>query len=274
MKERIVGALIVLIYALLMYLLPYNYYYSLVYLLGVFMVVELFKMASLEKLLTWAVLLFSLAFFVAVNLPLVLSLLSKVFSSFSLIFYSGTFLSYLLILLPVLFSLTLLLLSLLSYGEVKTSFFPTLFFLIYITFGTVALAKLTKPYFLLLLSIVWSTDTFAYLVGKYFGKRRITPKVSPKKTLEGSVGGSLAGALLSLLIGSELGLLEPSLESLFILFFLTVVSQLGDLLESALKRLFGVKDSGNIIPGHGGVLDRLDSTLAVSPFLFVIGGLS
>ncbi|WP_456342372.1 phosphatidate cytidylyltransferase [Thermovibrio sp.] len=274
MKDRIIGAFIVVVYALLMYLLPYNYYYSLVYLLGVFMTVELFKISSHEKLLTWGVLLFSIAYFIAVNLPAILSLLSTLFSSLSILFYSGTFFSYLLIILPAFFSLSLLFLSLLTYGEVKSGFFPVLFFLVYITFGTVALAKLTKPYFLLLLSIVWSTDTFAYLVGKYFGKRRITPTVSPKKTLEGSLGGSAAGALLSLFIGSKLGLFEPSLESFLLLTFLTVVSQLGDLLESALKRLFGVKDSGSTIPGHGGVLDRLDSTLAVAPFLLVMGGLS
>ncbi len=274
MRERIFGAFIVVLYALLMYLLPYNYYYSLVYLLGVFMTLELFKISSLEKLLTWAVLLFSLVFFLAVNLPHILWLLSTLFSSLSILFYSGTFLSYLLITVPVLFSLSLLFLSLLYYGEVKPTFFPALFFFLYMTFGVVALSKLTKPYFLLLLAIVWSTDTFAYLIGKYFGRRKLIPKVSPKKTLEGSLGGTLFGALISLLVASHLGLLEPTLESFLLLTFLTVVSQLGDLLESALKRLFGVKDSGSTIPGHGGVLDRLDSTLAVAPFLLVVGGLS
>jgi len=257
-----------------MLLLPYNYYYALVYLLGVFMVVELFKMASHEELVTWGVLLFSLIFFFSVNAPLLLNLLSSYFSSLALLFYGGTFVSYVLLTAPALVSLTLLFISLLYYGEVKRGFFPLIFFLIYLTFGVVALAKLTKPYFILLISIVWSTDTFAYLIGKHFGRRKITPKVSPKKTLEGSLGGSFFGALISFAVGVKLSLLEASPEAFLLLLFLTVVSQLGDLLESALKRLFGVKDSGSTIPGHGGVLDRLDSTLAVAPFLLVMGGLT
>jgi phosphatidate cytidylyltransferase len=274
MKERIVGAFLVVIYALLMLLLPYNYYYALVYLLGVFIVVELFKIASHEELLTWGVILYSFFFFFAVNAPLLLNLLSSYFSSLALLFYGGTFLSYTLIIAPALTGITLLFVSLLYYGRVKETFFPLLFFLVYSTFGLVALAKLTKPYFILLISIVWSTDTFAYLIGKHFGRRKITPAVSPKKTIEGSLGGSLVGALVSFLVGVKLGLFEATSSSFFLMLFLTVISQLGDLLESALKRLFGVKDSGSTIPGHGGVLDRLDSTLAVAPFLFVMGGLS
>lgn len=274
MRDRIIGAILVVAYALLMFLLPYNYYYALVYLLGIFICLELFKIASYEELLTWGVILYSFSFFFSVNAPLLLKLFSAYFSSLSLLFYGSTFLSYVLLITPALGAITLLAVSLLYFGRLKETFFPLLFFFIYSTFGLIALAKLTKPYFLLLISIVWSTDTFAYLVGRFFGKRKIVPAVSPKKTLEGSIGGSLLGALISFFVGVKLGLFGASPYSLFLMFFLTAISQLGDLLESALKRTFRVKDSGSTIPGHGGVLDRLDSTLAVAPFLFVMGGLT
>jgi phosphatidate cytidylyltransferase len=274
MKERIFGAVIVVAYALLMYLAPYNYYYALVYFLGALLISELFKMASLNELMPFGVFLFSLIFFLGVNLPFVLSILSTIFSSLSILFYSGTFLSYLLLITPLLSALSLLLLSLITYGRVKESLFPTLFFFVYSTFGLIALAKLTKPYFLLLLALVWSTDTFAYLTGRFFGKRRVVPTVSPKKTLEGFLGGSLLGTLLSYVVSVKLNLLEGGLQTLLFLFFLTGVSQLGDLLESSIKRLFKVKDSGSTIPGHGGVLDRLDSTLAAAPLLMIVGGLT
>jgi phosphatidate cytidylyltransferase len=131
----------------------------------------------------------------------------------------------------------------------------------------------SKELFILLLSIVWSVDTSAYLVGKYFGKHKLIPEISPKKTVEGAVGGTVGGVITGSLIGNHLGIFESSLLTLFILATLTVVSQIGDLLESFIKRLFGVKDSGSLIPGHGGLLDRLDSSLAVAPFLVIVGGL-
>jgi phosphatidate cytidylyltransferase len=274
MKKRIFGAFIVVAYAFLMFYLPYQYYHSLVYLLGVFMVYELFKMGKMGELLPWAVFIYTLLFFMAMSLPVFLSFLSYYFSSLSIFFYASTFFSYILLLVPALSAVLLLALSLLVYGEVKEGFFAVLFFFVYITFGTLALAKLTKSYLALLISIVWATDTFAYLVGKYFGRRKLIPKVSPKKTLEGALGGSLFGTLAALITAEKLSLFEVSLETALLFFGITLFSQLGDLLESSLKRTFGVKDSGSLIPGHGGVLDRLDSTLAVAPLLLVIGGLS
>ncbi len=269
MKSRILGALIVFFYALLMYLLPYNYYYALVYLLGVFVITELFTISSQEELIFWGVLLFSGVFYLAVNYSVILGALSHYYSLFLL---KPLFFSYLLLLIPVIYSLFLLVASLIHYGKLKEGFFPSLFFFIYSTFGLISIAKLTKPYFLLLLALVWSTDTFAYLVGKYFGRRRVVPSISPKKTLEGFIGGSLFGTITSLAVSHYLNLSDSLSISLF--FLLTLVSQLGDLLESGLKRLFNVKDSGSLIPGHGGVLDRLDSTLTVAPIIFVVGGLS
>jgi len=175
-------------------------------------------------------------------------------------------------------SFSFLILSLFTYalisdGTVDKNLLTALSFFVYLTFGVLSLAGLSKPLLLLLISIVWSTDTFAYLIGKRFGKRKLIPSVSPKKTVEGSLGGSLAGTVISYAVAVKLSLLHPGFLTFLFLFILTVVSQVGDLFESSLKRAFGVKDSGSIIPGHGGVLDRIDSTLAVAPVLFVVGGM-
>ncbi len=125
-----------------------------------------------------------------------------------------------------------------------------------------------------LLALVWATDAGAYLVGRRVGGARLAPRVSPGKTWSGLVGGmacgALAGAITALITKSTgIGLLA-ALSAV-----LAVVSQLGDLAESRVKRHFGVKDTGNLIPGHGGVLDRVDGLLFAGPAvaaLAILGG--
>ena len=117
---------------------------------------------------------------------------------------------------------------------------------------------------LLLLSI-WASDTFAYFVGKKWGARRIVPDISPNKTLEGFIGGFI-GCVLTGWIGSIcLGL--PSTLGTGIGIIVGIMAPLGDLFESKLKRLANKKDSGNLLPGHGGVLDRFDSLLFATPLV-------
>lgn len=114
----------------------------------------------------------------------------------------------------------------------------------------------------------WVTDTFAYFTGMLFGKHKLIPAVSPKKTIEGSVGGTIFcigffigfGALVNSLTASDISLLLVAFAGLVA----AIVSQIGDLSMSVIKRTHGVKDYGKIFPGHGGVLDRFDSILAVS----------
>lgn len=117
-----------------------------------------------------------------------------------------------------------------------------------------------------LLVMIWAADCGAYFVGKCFGKVKLIERVSPKKTLEGLVGGVLAAMLLSSLV-TLFGSVSFSVGlKLLILTILTVlVSVLGDLWESVLKRNVGIKDSGSLLPGHGGVLDRIDSLTAAVP---------
>ncbi|WP_257285797.1 phosphatidate cytidylyltransferase [Endozoicomonas sp. SESOKO1] len=117
-----------------------------------------------------------------------------------------------------------------------------------------------------LLVMVWAADCGAYFAGKRFGKIKLIERVSPKKTLEGLVGGLLFSMLISSLVTLLGSVSFAQGVSLLTLTILTVlVSVLGDLWESVLKRYRGVKDSGNLLPGHGGVLDRIDSLTAAVP---------
>ncbi len=272
MRERLLGALIVLVYTVLLFTVPEPFYHLLIYFLGALAVGELFAISRLERYQTVALLLFSILFLMFINIPQFIKLLSYIYTDLALTFYSGNLLSSLLIVAPSFLVLSLFTYALIADGTADRNLLTALSFFVYLTFGVLSLAGLPKPLFLLLISIVWSTDTFAYLIGKRFGKRKLIPSVSPKKTVEGSLGGSLAGTVISYAVAVKLSLLHPGFLTFLFLFILTVVSQVGDLFESSLKRTFGVKDSGSIIPGHGGVLDRIDSTLAVAPVLFVLGG--
>ena len=147
----------------------------------------------------------------------------------------------------------------------------------YVGFGFNALldariAGLDKA--LLALCIVWATDSAAYLIGMNFGKHKLAPRVSPNKSIEGFIGGILGAVLVTaifMLVDSTVALPYGIYRmSLFAVFF-SVAGQFGDLIESAMKRYFGVKDSGKFIPGHGGVLDRFDSMLVVFPIMHLFG---
>lgn len=127
-----------------------------------------------------------------------------------------------------------------------------------------------------LLVVVWSADTFAYLAGRRFGKHKLAPSISPGKTIEGLAGG-LAGAALVALLAATLVLdLSAAQTLLWLLASLiaTLFSVVGDLFESRLKRRAGVKDSGGLLPGHGGVLDRIDGLLAATPVFATVWRLS
>jgi phosphatidate cytidylyltransferase len=119
---------------------------------------------------------------------------------------------------------------------------------------------------LVALLIVWAADTGAYFAGRRFGRRKLSPRISPNKTVEGLAGGALAGVLVGVAGGALAGALAPKLPAVALGALVVVLaSAVGDLFESLLKRHAGVKDSGNLIPGHGGLLDRMDSVLAALP---------
>ena len=115
--------------------------------------------------------------------------------------------------------------------------------------------------------LVWATDIGAYLIGRQFGRHLLAPQVSPKKTVEGSLGGLLFSIAMALafwyIVGGAIWITYISLAVI-----IGVSAQIGDLFESALKRSAGVKDSGKLIPGHGGVLDRFDSLIFALPLVY------
>ena len=118
-----------------------------------------------------------------------------------------------------------------------------------------------------LFTLIWSSDVFAYFAGRMFGNHKMAPKISPKKTWEGFAGGVICTLILGFFIEQNM----PELRGNWILvgLLVSIFAPLGDLVESQLKRTFGVKDSGNIIPGHGGVLDRLDSFILCAPVVYL-----
>jgi phosphatidate cytidylyltransferase len=118
---------------------------------------------------------------------------------------------------------------------------------------------------LFLILVVWASDIGAYAFGRMLGGKLLAPSISPAKTWAGAVGGLAFSALVGLLAASWLAGAPPTWRAAGTACLISVVAQAGDLLESLIKRRFGVKDSGRLIPGHGGLLDRLDGVLAAAP---------
>lgn len=126
-----------------------------------------------------------------------------------------------------------------------------------------------NPYIIIgMFVLIWANDTFAYIVGKAIGKNKLFERISPKKTVEGFVGGALFTVASAYVLGLYYTFITPG-QWMAIAAILSIFGTLGDLVESKFKRTAGVKDSGNIMPGHGGILDRLDSVLFAIPFLFL-----
>lgn len=123
--------------------------------------------------------------------------------------------------------------------------------------------------------LIWVNDIFAYLTGSAIGRHKLCPRISPKKTIEGSIGGAVFTMLFAYFINRfvlNVFFFENyinNIEVIFLALGVVIFGTLGDLTESMMKRHAGVKDSGNIIPGHGGILDRFDATFMAMPFVFI-----
>lgn len=149
---------------------------------------------------------------------------------------------------------------------------------VYIVFGCTAWPLLRameygKYLFVLVFVASWITDTFAYFTGYFLGRHKLIPEISPKKTVEGSVGGIVFCVLGFVLFGVIVHAIEPAASPNYIALIAcglisSVISQIGDLIASLIKREHGVKDYGRLFPGHGGVMDRFDSFFAVVPIVY------
>ena len=148
---------------------------------------------------------------------------------------------------------------------------PLAFGIPYLGLGGVALVWLRQPTgsggvnVIVLLLVVWASDIGAYMAGRAIGGPRLAPAISPGKTWSGALGGLVAAAAVGAAASAILGNGPPSWRPVAFAVLIGVISQAGDLFESQLKRHFGVKDSGTMIPGHGGLLDRLDAVLTAAP---------
>lgn len=130
-----------------------------------------------------------------------------------------------------------------------------------------------NPYLVLsIFFIIWMNDSGAYMVGSSVGKHKLAPKISPNKTWEGAIGGAILSLILVLLLPQNF-LPIPLIERIILAIIVVSFSTLGDLFQSKLKRSVNIKDSGKILPGHGGILDRIDSMLFAFPAVFVYLGI-
>lgn len=150
----------------------------------------------------------------------------------------------------------------------------TIFGVVYLAGGLshlVILRNLESGFWLVIyvFIIVWSTDTGAYFSGIYFGNKKLAPMISPKKTWVGFIGGLLTSFVVILVFVFQIDI-KAGTSLILIAPLVSLGSQIGDLFESSLKRFAGVKDSGNIIPGHGGILDRFDSMLWAAPLTYYL----
>ena len=150
---------------------------------------------------------------------------------------------------------------------------------LYITVGFTSIVLLRDlPHGNLLILLVfigaWVTDGAAYFVGRALGKHKLIPDVSPKKTVEGAIGGSVFCSISFVIFGFAAGKVTTSSANLIEMIIaglaISVISQFGDLIASLIKRHYGIKNYGKLFPGHGGVMDRFDSIIAIAPFLLMI----
>ena len=118
--------------------------------------------------------------------------------------------------------------------------------------------------------ITWSFDTFAYIFGVQFGKNKILPKISPKKSWEGFIGGFVLSIIVSYLSYEYFDMFKSFTTPLIISLFIPITATIGDFIESYYKRKANVKDSGTFIPGHGGMLDRMDAFMITIPIIFIL----
>ena len=156
-------------------------------------------------------------------------------------------------------------------SRIAVSFLGIFFFPVSLSFMVYIRALYLGAHYIFLLFVtVWVLDTAAYAAGSKLGKRKLSPEISPKKTVEGAIAGIIFGALTSFIIGTAVFEILSPWQSLVLGLVIAITGQFSDLAESLIKRDAGIKDSGNTIPGHGGVLDRFDSYFFAAPAAYFL----
>ncbi|MEC5422660.1 phosphatidate cytidylyltransferase [Virgibacillus sp. C22-A2] len=260
MKQRIITAIIALIFFLPFVIIGDWPFTVLVYVMATVGLIELMRMRNIGKYSVSSVLAIGLLWLVM--LPVEADIIPTGWISKSEI---------IMIVVMLLLSYTVLVKNKFTFDHAGFILLATLyvgmgfFFLIETRDAQQGLGNIIYVFF-----IVWATDTGAYFFGRAIGKNKLWPEISPNKTIEGAVGG----IVLACVTGVAYHLINPFPYSMFIIIAVTILAsiagQIGDLVESAFKRHYGVKDSGDILPGHGGILDRFDSVLFVFPLLHFI----
>ena len=162
-------------------------------------------------------------------------------------------------------------------GQEDISLYPLIIFYVGYSFrALVEIRNQSLTLFIFLIATVILTDSMAYFAGRFFGKHKLVPKISPKKTVEGAIGGWLAGVVFAIGFGLRTELFAQMWVLIVLALLLPILSQIGDLVASALKRQHDIKDFGKIFPGHGGVMDRVDSQMLAAILIYMMilfGGL-
>ncbi len=215
-------------------------------------------------------------FYNIISAPFLFQLLGYIISFlfFALIFKGSMYLFLFIVSLMLIIPMSFFILSSRSPDkEILQDIGMTMFSIIYITIPFCMLMIIYrhpdgKAWIFFLLCIVIFGDTGAFYFGRLIGKHKLHEKISPNKTWEGAIGGLLCSVISGLMFIKAFRLSDLSFSSICFLVFISIIAQLGDLAESFIKRSFNLKDSGSILPGHGGILDRIDSLLFTIPFLY------
>ncbi len=160
-----------------------------------------------------------------------------------------------------------------AFADVSASFVSTIYTTLFLS-HLILIRNLPEGYFLIWAPIIiaWLSDTMAYTFGMLFGKHKLIPSVSPKKTIEGAIGGVVGGIVFMLAFGFICEFFCGKTVSYLNIILLgalgSILSQFGDLAASCIKREYNIKDFGNLLPGHGGIVDRFDSVIVVAPFVY------
>ena len=260
MKESLVRSLSGVVYVLLLIVATLFSQYTFLILFGVFLFVATIEFCDLVNLNKFqavaisAILFFLFSFFQITDTTKILLIIGSLYVSIKLIYL------------------------LFANANIKLDAVSKYVYLIgYVILPIIILTKIPtdvfgvayKPQIIISIFIlIWTNDTFAYIVGKSIGKTKLFESISPKKTIEGFVGGVIFSMIAGVFIAIYFVIL-PIYFWIIVAVIIGVFGTIGDLVESKFKRIANVKDSGTIMPGHGGILDRLDSAIFVAPFLYL-----